>query len=171
MTQKERIEEFDDDFYDDEDTQKDKYLTFKVAEEDYGIEIRHVMEIIRIQKITIVPESEEFLKGVINLRGKIIPVVDVRLRFQKQERDFDDRTCIIVVSMNDILVGLIVDRVSEVLDIPEAQVDSPPLTGKKKENRYIQGMGKVGENVKIILDVNKLLKEEVMDDLKEMANS
>ena len=163
--------EFDDDFYDDEDTQKDKYLTFKIAKEDYGIEIRHVMEIIKIQKITKVPETEDYLKGVINLRGQIIPVIDVRLRFQKEEREFDDRTCIVVVSMNELQIGMIVDRVSEVLDIPEKNVNPAPTFGRKATNKYIQGMGKVGDDVKIILDVNKLLKDEVIEGLKEMAKS
>ena len=170
MAERESLNELDDDLFEDEDTQKDKYLTFKVDDEYYGIEIRYVMEIIKTQKITMVPETDEYLKGVINLRGRIIPVIDVRLRFKKEEREYDDRTCIVVVKMNETLVGLIVDRVSEVLDIPENQVDSVPTTGKNRENSYIQGMGKVGESVKIILDVDRFLKDEMMDDLKGMGN-
>jgi len=148
-----------------EDAQKDKYLTFRVAREDYAIEIKYVREIIRIQKITDVPDTLLFVKGVINLRGKVIPVIDIRLRFSIDERSYDDRTCIIVVNMNEILTGLIVDRVSEVIDIQESQVDPPPQMGGDAKSNFIQGMGKVGEAVKIILDINKLLKK---NDFKEL---
>lgn len=167
--ERERNGEREDEYLEDEDTQKDKYLTFRTAEEDYGIDIRYVRDIIRIQKITDVPDTEAYLKGVINLRGKVIPVIDVRIRFRLPEMEYDDRTCIIVVDMNDVLTGLIVDRVSEVIDIPDSQVDDPPSTGRKKENQYIKGMGKVGDSVKMLLDINKLLGEEAMKELKQAA--
>jgi len=168
MTQKLQENFEDQDFLEEEeDAQKDKYLTFRVAKEDYAIEIKYVREIIRIQKITDVPDTSIFVKGVINLRGKVIPVIDIRLRFSINERSYDDRTCIIVVNMNDILTGLIVDRVSEVIDIPELQVDPPPQMGNSGKNNFIQGMGKVGEAVKIILDINKLLQK---NDFKEIEN-
>ncbi|MGA1868846.1 MAG: chemotaxis protein CheW [bacterium] len=163
MTDNQNNKLFDEDMYDedeDEDAQKDKFLTFCVGKEDYGIDIRYVTEIIGIQKITEVPDMPDFMKGVINLRGKVIPVMDVRTRFNLQSREYDDRTCIMVVNINDIAIGLVVDTVSEVMDIPESHIEPPPRTGKGVKSSYIKGMGKVGEEVKILLDVNKLLFEE-----------
>lgn len=148
-----------------EDTQKDKYLTFHLAGEDYGIEIRFVIEIIGIQKITEVPDMPAFIRGVINLRGKVIPVMDVRARFMLPDRDYDDRTCIIVVNVEGTEVGLVVDEVSEVADIPNANVEPPPRTGKNTGGHYIQGMGKINSDVKILLDVHKLLYSEEMQQL------
>lgn len=142
---------------DNEDTQKDKYLTFHLAGEDYGIEICYVIEIIGIQSITNVPDMPAFIRGVINLRGKVIPVMDVRARFGLPARDYDDRTCIIVINVDTTEVGLVVDEVSEVADIPESQVEPAPRTSKNTESSYIQGMGKMNNRVKILLDVHKLL--------------
>ncbi len=148
-----------------EDTQRDKYLTFHLAGEDYGIEIRYVIEIIGIQNITEVPDMPTFIRGVINLRGKVIPVMDVRNRFNLEDRDYDDRTCIIVVNVDSTEVGLVVDEVSEVADIPEANVEPPPKTNKTSESSYIQGMGKINNDVKILLDVHKLLYSGEMMEL------
>ncbi len=153
-----------------EDTQKDKYLTFHLAGEDYGIEIRFVIEIIGIQKITEVPDMPAFIRGVINLRGKVIPVMDVRARFGIEARDYDDRTCIIVVNIENTEVGLVVDEVSEVADIPAGNVEPPPRTGKSTGTRCIQGMGKTGEEVKILLDVKELLFNEEMLNLMGSMN-
>ncbi|AJF08030.1 chemotaxis protein CheW [Geoalkalibacter subterraneus] len=149
-------------FGDAEDTQKDKYLTFHLANEDYGIEIRYVTEIIGIQKITEVPDMPEFVKGVINLRGKVIPVMDVRTRFMLPPLEYNDRTCIIVVNVNGTAVGLVVDEVSEVADIPESNIEPPPRSTRAAASHYIQGMGKIGEDVKILLDVTCLLYDESM---------
>ena len=151
--------------FDNEDTQKDKYLTFHLAGEDYGMEIRYVNEIIGIQNITEVPDMPEFIRGVINLRGKVIPIMDVRARFGLEFREYDDRTCIIVVNVDSAEVGLVVDEVSEVADIPESQVEPPPKTSKNTETSYIQGMGKINDNVKILLDVHKLLYTAEMQEL------
>lgn len=148
-----------------EDTQRDKYLTFHLAGEDYGIEIRYVIEIIGIQNITEVPDMPAFIRGVINLRGKVIPVMDVRNRFNLEDRDYDDRTCIIVVNVDSTEVGLVVDEVSEVADIPEANVEPPPKTNRNSEGSYIQGMGKINNDVKILLDVHKLLYSGEMMEL------
>jgi len=149
-----------------EDTQKDQYLTFRMGDEDYGIEIRHVIEIVGIQKITEVPDMPDFVKGVINLRGQVIPVIDVRTRFQMPPRDYDDRTCVIVVNINETNVGLIVDTVSEVREIPEQHVAPPPKVRRGPGSRYILGLGKVGDDVKILLDVNKLLFDEELGQLE-----
>jgi purine-binding chemotaxis protein CheW len=150
---------------DNEDTQKDKYLTFHLAGEDYGIEIRYVIEIIGIQNITDVPDMPAFIRGVINLRGKVIPVMDVRARFSLGDREYDDRTCIIVVNVEGTEVGLVVDEVSEVADIPEANVEPAPRTNRNTEDSYIQGMGKINKSVKILLDVHKLLFSGEMQEL------
>lgn len=143
-----------------EDTQEGKFLTFILGEEEYGIEIRHVTEIIGIQSITEVPDMPAHVRGVINLRGKVIPVMDVRLRFGMPERPYDDRTCIVVINIDGQAVGLVVDRVSEVLDIPKDDIEPPPAVRKGEESRFIQGMGKVGEEVKILLDAHKLLYDD-----------
>lgn len=152
-----------------EDTQKDKYLIFCIDNEEYGIEIKYVIEIIGIQTIATVPDLEEYIKGVINLRGKIIPVMDVRCRFKKAERNYDDRTCIIVIEIEDISIGLIVDRVSEVANIQEDQIAPPPEFKKGTQNRYIKGIGKTGENVKLMLDCDRLLNDETIEGLGDIA--
>jgi len=150
-----------------EDTQEGKYLTFRIGKEEYGIEIRYVTEIIGIQKVTDLPDTPEFVKGVINLRGKVIPVIDVRIRFEMPHRDYDERTCIVVVNINGTSVGLIVDSVSEVLDIPANDIEAPPKVNKGGGSRYIQGLGKVGESVKIILNIHRLLFEEELEQIIE----
>jgi len=152
-------------FTEEEDTQKGKFLTFHLAREDYGIEIRHVTEIIGIQKITEVPDMPDFVRGVINLRGKVIPVMDVRTRFRMPPREYDERTCIIVVNVEDKAVGLVVDKVNEVADIPEEQIEPAPSTRQGKGSRYIQGMGKIGDEVKILLDVTTLLYDGGMEQI------
>lgn len=147
-----------------EDAQKDKFLTFSLGNEYYGIEIKQVTEIIGIQAITGVPELPEYIKGIVNLRGKIIPVMDVRLRFKKPFREYNDRTCIIVIDIMEISIGLIVDSVSEVLSIPGDEIVPPPDVSKGA-NRYIKGIGKVGNEVKLLLDCDKLLNESDTDQL------
>lgn len=147
----------------DEDTQKDKYLTFHLGDEDYGIDIRFVTEIIGIQKITIIPEMPEYVKGVINLRGKIIPVMDVRMRFKLDPRAYDERTCVVVVQINETTIGLVVDTVNEVADIPEANIESAGNLGRTKGNAFIKGIGKMGDEIKILLDVNRLLYDKEIE--------
>jgi purine-binding chemotaxis protein CheW len=149
-----------------EDTQKDKFLTFALGEQSYGIDIKYVTEIIGIQSITEVPELPNYICGIINLRGKIIPVMDVRLRFKKQFRTYNDRTCIIVVDISNISVGLIVDLVSEVLTIPEADIVPPPEINQGT-HRFIRGIGKVNQEVKLILDCDKLLNEDELEQLED----
>lgn len=150
-----------------EDTQKGRFLTFALGKESYGIEIKYVTEIIGIQAITEIPELPEYVKGIINLRGKIFPVMDVRLRFKKEPREYNDRTCVIVVDIKDISIGLIVDSVSEVLTILEQDIVEPPQMNKGFNNRYIKMIGKVGNDVKLLLDCEKLLTEDELDNLSE----
>ncbi len=148
------------------DTQDGQYLTFNIAEQEYGIEIRHVTEIVGIQKITDLPDVSEFIKGVINLRGKVIPVLDVRLRFGMKEREYDDRTCIIVVNINQTSFGLVVDTVSEVMNISEESIEPPPkVNNRVNGNRFVQGLGKIEDDVKILLDTQKFLFEEELEEL------
>ena len=151
-----------------EDTMKDRFLTFALSNEAYGIEIRYVTEIIGIQPITEVPELPEYIRGIINLRGKIIPVMDVRLRFRKPFREYNDRTCVIVIDINDISIGLIVDSVAEVISIPDTEIVAPPDMNKGG-SKYIKGIGKVGSEVKLLLDCEKLLGEdeaEILNNIK-----
>jgi purine-binding chemotaxis protein CheW len=159
MSTRERLDVdlLEDDDEEAEATQEDKFLTFVIGKEEYGIEIRYVTEIIGIQSITGVPDMPPYIKGAINLRGKVIPVMDVRLRFGFEERLYDDRTCIIVININEKPVGLIVDRVLEVLDIQKSEIEPPPKMRMGDGNRFIQGMGKVGDQVKLLLDADKLL--------------
>lgn len=148
-----------------EDTQAGKFLTFVLGEESYGLEMRAVTEIIGLQKITPVPDMPTFVRGVINLRGQVIPVMDVRARFRMPDRAYDDRTCIIVIQVQSVTVGLIVDTVSEVLEIPEGQIESPPRLGGEGSSRFIRGIGKVGDDVKIILNADRLLHEQEVEAL------
>jgi len=158
---------FSDDIYadDDEDTLKDMFLTFGLGDREYGVEIRHVTEIIAIQKITEVPDMPPFVKGVINLRGYVIPVIDMRLRFQLPEQVYNERTCVVVVNMNDTMVGLVVDTVEDVLSIPAEDISPPPEVLRGVSSRYIEGMGKVDDDVKIILNVERLLHDREKEQL------
>lgn len=150
-----------------EDTQKGRFLTFALGNEIYGIEIKHVTEIIGIQAITELPELPEYIMGIINLRGKIIPVMDVRLRFKKEFREYNDRTCIIVIDISDVAIGLIVDSVSEVLSIDDQDIVEPPRLNNGQQNRYIKNIGKVENEVKLLLDCEKLLTENEIEELSE----
>nr|WP_320116097.1 chemotaxis protein CheW [uncultured Desulfuromonas sp.] len=143
---------------------KDLYLTFQIGSEDFGIDIAHVIEIIGIQRITVVPDMPHYIKGVINLRGKVISVMDVRLRFGMEQREYDERTCVVVVNVGEDTVGLIVDRVNEVVEIGRKQIQ--PVPHLQKNEDYIMGLGKLGDDVKILIDVDRLVRE---DDLVEAA--
>ncbi len=149
-----------------EDTQKNRFLTFDLDNESYGIEIQYVTEIIGIQPVTEVPELPQYIKGIINLRGKVIPVMDVRLKFKKAYREYNDRTCVIVIDIREISIGLIVDGVSEVLFIPESEIVDPPEMCRDL-NKFMSGIGKVGDKVKLLLDCNELLNK---NDMINMSN-
>jgi len=150
-----------------EDTQKDRYLTFIIGSESYGIGVRYVTEITGMQPITGVPELPEYINGIINLRGQIIPVMDVRIRFKKEPKEYTDRTCIIIVNIEHLRMGLIVDRVSEVITIPEQDIVEPPQANLSAGSRYIHKIGKVGSDVTLLLDCKKLLTEEELEDISE----
>ncbi len=150
-----------------EDTQEGKFLTFSLGSEEYGIEIRYVTEIIGIQKVTDLPDMPHYVKGVINLRGKVIPVIDIRLRFNLDQRDYDERTCIVVVTLDEMPVGVIVDSVSEVMDIPSEEIEAAPKVKKGEASRFISGLGKVENDVKILLDIKYLLFDSNIEEVKE----
>jgi len=150
-----------------EDTQTGRFLTFLLGKEMYGIEIRYVTEIIGNQEITQVPEMPDHIKGIINLRGKIIPVMDVRLRFGKEPKEYDDRTCVIVVDFSSISVGLIVDSVSEVLTIPPENVDEVPALNGGARSSFVKNIGKLENGVVLLLDCAKLLSAEEISAVSE----
>lgn len=145
-----------------EDALKDKYLIFSISDENYGIPIRYVLEIIKIVDITKVPEQPSYVKGIINLRGKVISVMDVRLRFKKEEKEYDDRTCIIVIDIEGVSFGLIVDNVKEVASIEENNMAPPPALSNNEDaaGGFIEWIGKVEDDIWLLIDCKKLLKNE-----------
>jgi purine-binding chemotaxis protein CheW len=150
-----------------------KYLTFSLAGEEYGIGILKIREIIGMLPITAVPQTPAFVKGVINLRGKVIPVVDLRLRFGMPEIDYTERTCIIVVEMENpggmLHIGTVVDAVSEVLNIKAGDIEDTPTFGANLNTGYILGMAKIGKGVKLLLDIDRVLSDDEMTQLKHAA--
>jgi purine-binding chemotaxis protein CheW len=141
-----------------------KYLTFALGQEEYGLEILKVREIFGYMEITAVPQTPAHVKGVINLRGQVIPVIDLRMKFGMQEIELTEETCIIVVEIatsdSQFETGIIVDHVSEVLDVDGADIDDAPEFGSSVDTDFILGMGKIGESVKILLDIDKVLGGE-----------
>jgi purine-binding chemotaxis protein CheW len=147
-------------------TREGKYLTFSLKEEEYGIEILKIKEIIGMMTVTQIPKTPPYVKGVINLRGKVIPVVDLRLRFSMEESEYTERTCIVVVDIRhgsgrDFLIGIVVDAVSEVLNIKEAEIEETPNFGTKLDTDYILGLAKTAGGVKILLDIDQVLNSEL----------
>lgn len=147
-----------------QDSQYGKYVTFQSGNEYYGLKIQVVNEIIVFQDITYIPETAEYIKGLINLRGKIIPVIDVRLRFKQEPFEYTDRTCIIVIKVRSNVVGLIVEKIAEVVEIPEEFVLPSPTMGHQEryQNKYVYGIGRVGDSVKLLLDPDRLLNDADM---------
>jgi len=135
-------------------------VTFSIGEEEFGVDILSVQEIIRMMDITKVPRAPDFVEGVINLRGKVIPIIDLRKRFGLSTRDHDKHTRIIVIEINNMIVGFVVDSVSEVLRIPASTVEPPPPVVSGLESEYISGVGKLEDRLLILLDLNKLLSGE-----------
>lgn len=140
---------------------KSKYMTFKSGNEYFGLKIQYVNEIIQFQAITAVPETEDYIKGLINLRGKILPVIDVRLRFGQEPFAYNDRTCIIVIQYQDMMVGLIVEKIADVVEIRDSDILPPPTISRSDQGnrKYIYGIGKIGDTVKLLLDPDKLLRD------------
>nr|WP_035271112.1 chemotaxis protein CheW [Desulfonatronum thiodismutans] len=145
------------------DQKKDSNLlqlvTFHIGEEEFGVEILKVQEIIRMMGITRVPKAPDFVEGVINLRGKVIPIIDLRTRFGMAAQDHDKHTRIIVIEINSVIIGFVVDSVSEVLRIPADTVEPPPPIISGIESEYIRGVGKLADRLLILLDLDSLLSK------------
>lgn len=150
-----------------------KYLTFSLANEEYGIGILKIKEIIGMMPITTVPQTPDFVKGVINLRGKVIPVIDLRLRFGMPAIDYTERTCIIVVEIKGstatVQIGIVVDSVSEVLNIKGEDIEDTPTFGMTLNTEYILGMAKMEGAVKILLDIDKVLSIDEISMIEDAA--
>ncbi|MFO7569707.1 MAG: chemotaxis protein CheW [Smithellaceae bacterium] len=150
-----------------------KYLTFSLAEEEYGIGILKVKEIIGIIAITGVPQTPPHVKGVINLRGKVIPVIDLRLKFGLPPMDYTERTCIIVIEIakdnSHILIGILVDSVSEVLNIKGTDIEDTPNFGTRLNTDFILGMAKAGGKIKILLDIDQVMSADEVAALEKTA--
>lgn len=150
-----------------------KYLTFTLADEEYGIGILKIKEIIGMMPVTAVPQTPDFVKGVINLRGKVIPVVDLRLRFGLESIDYTERTCIVVVEIDGptgtVMIGVVVDAVSEVLNIKGADIEDTPTFGTDLNTNYILGMAKMEGGVKILLDIDCVLSQDEVAMLKQTS--
>lgn len=144
----------------DADGVRDMYLTFVLGAEDYGVCIADVTEIVGLQRIMPIPDVPDYIRGVINLRGKVIPLTDMRMRFHMPGRPDDDRTVVIVMEVEDAPIGLIVDGVREVLEIPAAQIDRPTALGRSGARSLISGIGRVGERTAVLLDAAVLASDE-----------
>ena len=153
-----------------EDSQKGKFMTFQTGKEYFGISIGYVNEIIAMQPITAIPEVDDYIKGLINLRGKIIPVIDVRVRFKMKPKEYTDRTCIIVIDVKSTVVGLIVEKIAEVDTIMDDDIVPPPKLGHREseQRKYVYGLARTDNTMKLLLDPEKLIKEEDLEVLEEV---
>jgi purine-binding chemotaxis protein CheW len=154
------------------DPRAGKYLVFQIGREEFGIPVLKVREIMGVQDITAVPQTPVYLKGVINLRGKVIPVVDLRLKFRLPEVEYTQRTCIIVVQVqhesHTVLMGTVVDGVAEVLNVGPGDVEDTPDFGNGVETPYLRGLAKIKGKVKILLDIDQVLTTQELQDLKSV---
>ena len=152
-----------------EDSQKGKFMTFQTGKEFFGIRISEVKEIIAMQPIAAIPEVDDYIKGLINLRGKIIPVIDVRVRFKMEPTEYTDRTCIIVIDVKSTMIGLIVERIAEVDTIADDSIVPPPSLGRKEHehNKYVYGLARTGDVVKLLIDPEKLIRQDDIDAFME----
>ena len=154
-----------------DDSQKGMLMTFQTGKEFFGISISYVNEIIAMQPIAAIPEVEDYVKGLINLRGKIIPVIDVRVRFKMEPCEYTDRTCIIVIDVKSTMICLIVERLADVDTIAEDSIAPPPSLGRKEHehNKYVYGLARTGDTVTLLLDPEKLIKQDdIMTAMEEV---
>ncbi len=141
-----------------------KVLTFYIGDQVYGIEIPYVIEIIGVPPITVVPGVPDYIKGIINVRSKIVPVVNIRSRFGKEEIEFNDRTCIIIISTGDVSVGVIVDSVADVISVTENHVSKTPELNNVNTSKFIKYILEMDDGIKLVLDVSKLIDEHARDE-------
>lgn len=151
-----------------EDTQHGKYLIFALGKEMFGIKIQFVTEIVGMQKIVGLPEAPDYVKGVINLRGIVIPVIDMGSKLGKTQAEYTNRTCIVVIEIMELSVGLIVDRVEEVITIPDESIVPPPNFRSGFQNNYIDGIGKVEKEIRLLLNCERLFGDEEIQSLNRM---
>lgn len=154
------------------ESKKNKYITFKSGNESFALKIEYVKEIVRCQEIVAVPESPDYVKGVINLRGQIVSAVDVKIRFKQQPSEYTERTCIIVMQVEGVLVGLIVEKIEEVVELGDEDIEPTPAMhfggqSEAVENEYVYGVGRVGEHVKLMLDPYRMINDDNIPDRKE----
>jgi len=151
-----------------------KYLTFQLANEEFGIRVLKVREIMGLQEVTAVPQTPAHIKGVINLRGKVVPVVDLRLKFGIPAAEYTQRTCIIVTQvqgeLSTILMGIVVDGVSEVLNLAGGEIEDTPDFGEQVAGQYLLGMAKVKGKVKILLDIDRVLSSQELHNLNTFGH-
>lgn len=152
-------------------TTADQYLTFQLGAEEYGLEILKVREIIGMMEITAVPRTPEFVLGVINLRGNVIPVIDLRRKFGMEAVERTEETCVIVVDVEGLETGIVVDRVSDVLDIGGESIQDAPSFGASVDTDFILGIGKVEERVTILLDIGRVLSDSEAEALSEVGDA
>ena len=156
------------------DSRAGKYLTFQLASEEFGVGVLKVREIMGLQEITAVPQTPPYVKGVINLRGKVVPVIDLRLKFSLDAAEYTQRTCIIVAQLRgesgSLLMGVIVDGVSEVLNLTAAEIEDAPDFGDQGAGQYLLGMAKVKGKVKILLDIDKVLSNQELTGLDSILH-
>lgn len=152
-----------------ENTMLGKYLAFSLGEQQYAISIEYVVDIINVQPITRVPFCPDFVKGITNLRGRAIPIVDLRLRFGKEPQEYTDRTCIIVLEERGSSVGTIVDSVTAVLDLDDSQISAPPAFNQSAEAHFIQGVGKSENGVTLILDCKAVLNDNLLEEIEDAS--
>ncbi len=155
-------------FFEEGQPQENRYLTFYLGADLYGLSIRNVAEIIGMQRITPYPEVPEYVRGVINLRGRVIPVIDLALKFHKKPMLYNEKTCIIVATMEEVSAGFIVDGVEEVTAILQEEILVPPDGKNILSKRYIDGIVKGDNGIKILLDCDKLLEEDEIEELKNI---
>ena len=153
-------------------TQKGQFMTFQTGKEFFGISISYIIQIIMMQPITAVPEVDDYIKGLINLRGKIIPVIDVRVRFKMEPLEYTDRTCIIIINVKSMTIGLIVEKIAEVITITEEDIVPPPSLGRREseQNKYVYGLARIGDAVRLLLDPEKLVKQEDIEVLEDIQD-
>ena len=153
------------------ESQKGQFMTFQIGKEFFGINISYISEIIMMQPITAVPDVPDFIKGLINLRGKIIPVIDVRVRFDMPPVEYTDRTCIIIINVKSATVGLIVEKIAEVANVLHDEIASLPSLKRYEysSNKFVYGIARVDDSVKLLLDPVKLVQQEEEEPEEELA--
>jgi purine-binding chemotaxis protein CheW len=149
-----------------EDAMEGKYLTFRVGHDRYGIAIRYVTEIVGVQKIIEVPELPDYMLGIISLRGQVIPVMDARMRFHHESTVFDERTCIIIIDLEGLVIGLIVDRVDEVVQLKDQQLESAD-TISRLGNKFVESIGKLGDQIILIVNPERIMSDKQLNELQQ----